>query len=516
MVTNSINNKLILKNTAVLYFRMIFTLGVTLFTTRELLRILGVEDFGLYNVVGGVVMMFSFLNNAMVASSQRFISYALGEGDKQKQRQVFSTSVFIHIYIALVILLFAETIGLWFLNSKMTIPESRYIAANWVFQAAIISFVCQILSVPFSASVVAHEKMSFFAFVSILDSVLKLLIVYLLIIFDADKLKLYSVMMLGISMLNFALHLLYTRHRFSECRLSRNIDRHLYKEMLSFAGWSFVGNFGFASKDYGVNIILNIFCGPTVNAARGIAYQVMNAVNGFVINFQTAMNPQITKRYAAGEVDSMITLVKNGSRYSFYLLSIIMVPLMVRAEYVLDLWLVDVPDLALQFMRLTLVMSVVNSMHGPFVTAIQATGKIKVFQLTIASIMLLDLPISFILLKSGAASYNVMYVAIGTAFIGLIARAVLLNHLIKIGLKDYIINVVCRNIILFVLMFLASSYVSQFIPQTFWGLIGICLVSIIISTIIIYFNLSRIEKKFIQDFLKSKFIRIIKEDGSNI
>lgn len=507
-MTGQTNNKLIVKNTVVLYLRMLFTLGVNLFTTRELLRILGVDDFGLYNVVGGVVLMFSFLNSAMVASSQRFISFALGKGDEHKQRQIFSTSIIIHISIALIIFLFAETFGSWFLNNKMTIPEGRYDAANWVFQAAILSFVCQILSVPFSASVVAHERMTFFAFISILDSVMKLVIVYILIIFDVDKLKLYSVMMLSISMLNLALYIIYTRHCFDECRFTHDIDRCLCKEMLSFAGWSFVGNFGFASKDYGVNIILNMFCGPAVNAARGIAYQVMNAVNGFVVNFQTAMNPQITKRYAAGEINSMISLVKNGSRYSFYLLSVIMIPLMIRAEYVLDLWLDEVPDLTLQFMRLTLVMSVVNSMHGTLVTAMQATGKIKLFQITIAFIMFLDLPISYVLLRSDLPPYSVMYVAIATAFIGLIARAILLNSLIKIGLQDYFLNVIGKNILLFIIMFISSAFLSQYITHTFWGFCFFCLTSVVISAVYIYLFLDSRERHSLLFLVKNILAKI--------
>ena len=421
-MANQIDNTLIARNTAVLYLRMLFTLSISLFTTRELLRILGVEDFGLYNVVGGVVLMFGFLNNAMIASSQRFISFALGEGDVSRQKNVFSTSILIHLTIAIVILFLAETIGLWFLNNKMTIPNDRLEAVNWVYHAAMASFFCQILQVPFSSSVIAHEKMSYFAVISIIDAVLKLVIVYLLSISSVDKLKLYAFLLLNISLLNLFLYVFYTRLKFKECRFHPHFDVHLYKEMLSFTGWSFVGNFGFAAKDYGVNIILNIFCGPVVNAARGIAYQVMSAVSGFVSNFQTAMYPQIVKRYATGEISSMISLVKNGSRYSFYLLAIIVIPLYIKADYVLNLWLSDVPELTVQFLRLALIMALINSMFGPLVAAIQATGKIKVFQITITSIMFLDLPLSYFLLKSGVQPYCVMYIAISTAFIGLLAR----------------------------------------------------------------------------------------------
>lgn len=493
-----VNNKLIAKNTIVLYLRMLFTLAVSLFTARELLRILGVEDFGLYNVVGGVVLMFGFLNSAMVASSQRFISFSLGEGDEIKQKKVFSTSILIHFTIALVILLLAETAGLWFLNNRMTIPDGRYDAVNWVYQAAIASFACQIIQVPFSASVIAHEKMTFYALISIVDACAKLGIVYVLAIFEVDKLRLYALLLLGISITNLILYIIFCRVRFCECRFSFHVDRSFYKEMLSFAGWSFIGNFGFTAKDYGVNIILNVFCGPMVNAARGIAYQVMNAVHGFVGNFQTAMNPQITKRYAIRDVESMVSLVKSGSRYSFYLLAIIIVPLFIRAEYVLHLWLDEVPDMTLQFLRLTLIMSLMNSMHGPLVTAMQATGKIKVFQITIASIMLMDLPMAYILLKLGFTPYSVMYVAIVTAFVGLIVRAVLLDRLIKIDLKDFILNVILRNLCLSALLFVPAALLSIFIPQTFWGLILFCSMSAIWSLLVIYSNLKNSERYFVK------------------
>lgn len=485
MRSNTINNTLIAKNTVILYVRMLFTLAVSFFTTREVLRILGIEDFGLYNVIGGIIMMFGFLNNAMIASSQRFISFALGEGDIIKQKRVFSTSIIIHLIIALIILVFAETIGLWFVNNKLTVPFNRMHAVNFIYQTSIASFVCNIIQVPFSATVIAHEKMPVYAFVSIVDAALKLLIVYILVLYNNDKLILYGILLFLISVFNLLFYLLYTYISFNECRFTFQVDKSLFKEMMCFAGWSFIGNFGFAVKDYGVNILLNIFSGPAINAARGIAYQVMTAVNGFVINFQTAINPQITKRYACGQYSEMISLVKIGSKFSFFLLSLIVIPLFIRAEYVLDLWLNDVPQMTLQFLRLTLIMVLINSMFGPLVYAIQATGCIKTFQVTIAIIMLSDLPISYILLLNNFPSYYVMFVAIATAFIGLIARALLLNRLIKIDIQDFICNVVIKNLILAIIMWGGASYLSSFIPNTIVGLILFCLVSVVWSLFLI-------------------------------
>lgn len=503
MTKNTINNNLIAKNTVVLYVRMLFTLAISFFTTRELLRILGIEDFGLYNVIGGIVMMCGFLNNAMVASSQRFISFSLGEGDVNKQKRVFSTSIIIHILIAFIILLFAETIGLWFVNNKMSIPHDRLLAINVVYQTAVLSFICNIIQVPFSATVIAHERMTFYAIVSIIDAVFKLAIVYILILCNKDRLIIYGFLLLIISLFNLLSFIIYTRISFKESRFILNVDRGLFKEMMTFAGWSFVGNFGFSAKDYGVNILLNLFSGPTINAARGIAYQVMTAVNGFVINFQTAINPQITKRYACGQYDDMISLVKRGSKYSFYLLSLIVIPLFIRAEYVLDIWLDEVPIMTLQFLRLALIMVLINSMFGPLVYAIQATGNIKTFQIAIAIIMLSDLPISYVLLSKGFPPYYVMYVAILSAFIGLIARAFLLNRLVIINFRDFVFNIVIKNLILAMVMWGFPAYLSQFIPQTFIGLIVICLISVLWSLFVIWFlGLTSNEQKQVSAILR--------------
>ena len=274
--------------------------------------------------------------------------------------------------------------------------------------------------------------------------------------------------------------------------------------MLSFTGWSFVGNFGFAAKDYGVNIILNIFCGPVVNAARGIAYQVMSAVSGFVSNFQTAMYPQIVKRYATGEISSMISLVKNGSRYSFYLLAIIVIPLYIKADYVLNLWLSDVPELTVQFLRLALIMALINSMFGPLVAAIQATGKIKVFQITITSIMFLDLPLSYFLLKSGVQPYCVMYIAISTAFIGLLARGYILYRLIRFDFGEFI-RIILSNIIIAVLIYYPVSFISKYVSNTIMGLILVCFLSVCLSLLVIYVNLKPNEKEFVKKKVYSVF-----------
>ncbi len=481
-----ISNKRIAKNTMFLYLRTLIVIVINLYASRVILVTLGVVDYGIYNVVAGVVAMFGFLNNAMVAASQRFIAFEQGRSDLRRQKEVYSTSILIHVTIALVILFFAETIGLWFLNNKMTIDSDRMTAANWVYQSAILSFLIKIINTPSRASVVAHERMQVFAIISILDAFLQLAIIYLLKVFAMDKLILYSILLLIIALINQILYKSYTLLNFKECRFVWTRNFVLYKEMLGFAGWSFVGNLGIALRGPGVNIVVNMFCGPAVNAARGIAYQVSSVISNFVSNFQTAVTPQITKRYAAGEVSSMSFLIRTSAKFSFFLLAIVVVPLFVRADYVLNLWLEEVPELTLQFLRGVLLVALIHSMSGPFASGIQATGKIKTFQIAVAIIMLIDLPLSWLILKAGFPPYSVMYVAVATELIALVARMVLLEKQVTIDLKELLLKVLLHNILTGVLLFVLPVVIDGMIPQTFGGVLLLSACSVLWSLLIIY------------------------------
>lgn len=495
------NNRRIAKNTFFLYIRLFFTLAISLYVTRELLHLLGVDDFGLLNVVGGVVMMFSFLNNSMIAASQRFITFSLGADDLKQQKKIFSTALIIHFLIAVIIVLLLETAGLWYIYNKLNVDQDRLDAAFFVFQSSIISFFFSIISVPFSASVIAHEKMNVYALLSIFDSLLKLAIVLCLPYIPYDRLITYSALLIIISMANLIFYLIFCVTNFEECRITRT-DRFTLGSMLSFAGWSFLGNFGVVSKDYGVNLIINNFCNTAVNASRGVAYQVVNAVNGFVSGFQTAMNPQITKRYAIGEYDSMLSLLYNGAKYSFFLLSLFVIPLFIRADYVLYLWLGSLPDFSVQFLRLALVMALINSMSGPFVTSLQATGNIKLFQIVISVIMTLDMPLSYLILKIGCPPFTVMYVSIATAFIALIARALLLYRQLKFNIKYFILNIVLKNYLILAVLFILINSISVLFPDNFIGLVLFCMTSLLLSLTIIYvFVLDSNDKKYLKEFI---------------
>jgi len=383
------------------------------------LNALGIVDFGISNVVGGVVMMFSFLNQSMAAATQRFLSFEIGRNNTERLKKVFSTSVLIHIAIAIIIFVLSETIGLWFLNTKMNIDHDRIVATNWVFQCSVISFMVTIMNVPFYALIIAHEKIKTFAYVSLLEILLKLLIVFLLVFSDYDKLIFYSIMSLIVTIVIRITYFIYCKFNFNECNLKFIWDKRLFKNMASFSGWDLIGSGAFVAKEQGVNIVINIFCGVAVNASRGIAYQVKSAVQGFVSNFQTAINPQITKSFASGDISYMVDLITQGARFSYYILFIISLPVLIETNTILSLWLNLVPNYAVIFVRLVLISSLIDSLTGTFSMAMLATGQIKNYQIVVGGLQFTNLPISYILLKNGFPPQTTMIVAIITSLLSI-------------------------------------------------------------------------------------------------
>ena len=406
------SNKRIAKNTVLLYFRMLLTMGVSLYTSRIVLNTLGVEDFGIYNVVGGVVMMFSFMNSAMSSATQRFLAIELGKKDDEQLKKVFSMSITIHAIIALIILVFAETLGLWFLNAKLVIPIDRMDAANWVYQASILAFMLTVMGVPYNAIIIANERMSVYAYVSIVEVVLKLFIVFALVWIGYDKLKLYAIFILCVTIIIWIIYNIYCKRNFPETRYRFFWDKSLYKTMMHYAGWNLFGNLAHVTIGQGLNILLNLFFGPVVNSARGIAYQVNTAVSGFVINFQMAMNPQIFKSYAANDLKYMHQLIFQGAKYSFFLLFFLALPLLIDTETILKWWLKIVPEYTVLFCRLVLINTLIDCISGPLMTAAQATGRIKKYQTAVGGLLLLILPISYLFLKNEFPPEITLYVSI--------------------------------------------------------------------------------------------------------
>lgn len=493
------NNKRIAKNTILLYFRMLFLMGISLYTSRVVLNTLGVEDYGIYNVVGGIVAMFGFINSSMSSATQRYITFALGKNDEVRLQTVFSTTLQIHTLIAIVVVLLGETVGLWFLYNKMQIPEERIDAAFWVLQSSIIAAAVMIISVPYNSDIIAHEKMSAFAYISILEVVLKLIIVYLLVVFSFDKLILYAFLLLAIQLLIRFCYSFYCNRHFCETKYKHVWDKDLFKEMTGFAGWSLFGNLAGALYGQGVNMLLNVFFGPVVNAARGIAVQVENAILQFTGNFQMALNPQITKNYAQGDLKNMHQLMFRSAKFSFFLLFFLSLPLLFETKFILVVWLKEVPPNTVLFLRLMICTSLIYSMANPLIAANQATGKIKRYQAICGSILLLILPFSYVCLKLGLPAYSVFVVHFIIEIITQFARMYILRPLLGLRLIDYFRNIYSKVCIVVLLSLIIPSFTYIQMEGGIERFVLICLgssVSVALSSY--FFGLSLNERTFIK------------------
>lgn len=502
------NNKRIARNTLLLYFRMLFMMTISLFTSRVVLNTLGVEDYGIYNVVGGIVAMFGFINGSMSSATQRYITFALGKGDKSRLQTVFSTTLQIHTLIAGIIVLLGETVGLWFLYNKMQIPAERMDAAFWVLQASIISTVIMIISVPYNADIVAHEKMSAFAYISILEVMLKLAIVYMLVMFSFDKLILYAFLLLAVQILIRFCYSVYCNKHFEETRYKRVWDKALFKEMTGFAGWSMFGNLSAVLFGQGLNMLLNVFFGPVVNAARGIAVQVQNAIQQFVGNFQMALNPQITKTYAKGELNEMHKLMFRSARFSFFLLFFLSLPVLFETDFILTVWLKTVPDNTIVFLRIMICTSLIYTLSNPLIVANQATGNVRRYQAVCGTILLMILPVSYICLRLGCPAYSVFVVHFLMESLTQMVRMFLLRPLIGIRIRDYF-----RYIYLPVLLVIAISVILPTIvyfnmDDTVMRFLVVGIVCVLSVSVTAYtLGLSRNE----QVFVKTKAISLLQK-----
>ncbi len=441
---NVIDSKRIAKNTVLLYVRMLFSMGVGLFTSRVILASLGIVDYGISNVAGGVVAMFGFLNAAMTTSTQRYLTFELGRGDNERLRLTFMTSLYIHIMIALIVVILAETIGLWFLKNKIVIPVGRETAAMYCYQFAIISTVVSILSYPFNAAIVSHERMGTFAYISILDVILKLGVAYTLYIVNIDKLIAYSSLVLAVQCLMTSVYVAYCWKHFDESRLRCLWDVGLLKEMGAFAGWNMWGNVAYILFTQGINILLNMFFGPVVNAARGVAVQVQGVIMQFSGNFQTAINPQITKTYSQNDLTNMHRLIFRSSKFTFFLLLCLSLPVILEADVILGLWLKTVPEYSAIFLRLMLCVAIMDSVANPLMISAAATGKVKVYQSVVGGILLAVVPVSYVVLKLGGNPYSVFVVHLSVSLIAFIVRLFIVRPLIKITVHDYTVNVTAR------------------------------------------------------------------------
>lgn len=470
------NNKRIAKNTLLLYFRMFFMMAVSLYTSRVILRTLGVEDYGIYNVVGGFVTMFGFLNTALSAATQRYITFSLGKGNNEELLKVFSSCILTHAFIAFLVLLFAETVGLWFFYNKLVIPMERMDAAFWVFQCSIFSTIVLIMSVPYNADIIAHEAMSAFAYISIIEVILKLAIVYLLAISSIDKLVLYAFLLLVVQLTIRMIYTIYCKKHFQESVLHLTWDVKLFKEMIAFASWNLWGGVSNMLYTQGLNILLNLFFGPIVNAARGITVQVQNAVSQFANSFQMAINPQITKKYAQGDLGEMYKLIYRSSKFTFILLFIISLPVFCETEFILRIWLNTVPNYTVIFTRLMLCIVILDSIANPLMVSTAATGNVRKYQSIIGGTMILIVPISYLFLCIFNHPEIVYVVHIFFCVITFAIRLLIIRPMIQLNIHDYIKKSILPIICILVASEVSMTIISIFLPQNMiWHLCNIIL-----------------------------------------
>lgn len=503
MSENTANNKRIAKNTMVLYFRMLLRMGVMFYTSRVVLSALGVNDYGIYNVVGGVVTMFTMISGSLSSAISRFITFELGRRNQERLNVVFSTSVIIQVFIAIIIAILVETVGVWFLANKMVIPPDRFIAANWVLQFSLIALIINLISIPYNAAIIAHERMGAYAYISIIDAVGNLAIAYFITISPIDKLIFYAILMTVLALLVCFTYTIYCRLHFEECKFKWLFDKHLLMEMFGFSGWNFLGTSSMLLRDQGVNIILNMFGGPAVNAARGIATQVNVAVNQFSTNFMMALNPQIVKSYATGDKEYLMTLIYQGSRLSFYMILILSLPVFLNTEYVLALWLNIVPEHTVLFVQLTLLFGMMQAVQTPLITAILATGNLRNIQLLVGFFQMMNVPLSYVMLKYGMSPETVVTVAIVLSFCCLMSRLYMLRGMIGISFiqftKKVLLNVLLVSIVSFVVPYIVST---KYLQSSFLSFVNISLLSLFCTSLSIYFlGCSKMERQFINNKL---------------
>ena len=500
MSTQSNNNKRIAKNTLLLYFRMLFMMGISLYTSRVILNALGVEDFGIYNVVGGVVAMFSVISGSLSAAISRFITYELGKGDQSKLNKIFSASVTIQLLLSLIIVVLIESVGVWFLNVKMTIPAERMTAANWVLQFSIVTFVINLISVPYNAAIIAHEKMSAFAYISILEAIGKLAIAFLIMLSPIDRLIFYAILMCAVAVVVRLTYGHYCKRHFAECTYHFHWDRDVLKQMFGFAGWNFIGATSAVLRDQGGNVVINLFFGPSVNAARGIANQVNHAIMGFVSNFMTALNPQITKSYASGDREYMMTLIFQGARLSFYMLLLLSLPVLFNTHYILVIWLKLVPEHAVLFVQLILVFAMSESISNPLITAMLATGRIRNYQIVVGGLQMMNLPISYICLRMGAMPESVLIVAICISQCCLAARLYMLRGMIGLSSIQYLKSVYLNVLTVALLSAVVPYLLSRYMQESFLSFVLITLIAMASTCIVeFYVGCTRKERAFVMD-----------------
>ncbi|NJA05738.1 lipopolysaccharide biosynthesis protein [Methylococcaceae bacterium WWC4] len=500
------HGKKIARNAGLLYLRTLFSLSVSLFTSRVVLNVLGVEDYGVYNVVGGFVTILSFINSSMATSTQRFLMFELGGGNKDQLSRVFNVSILIHFFIALMILLLAETLGLWVVKEQLILPKERMDVALWVYQLSIITFLFNVISVPYNAAIIAYERLNVFAWISVAEVSLKLLIAYMLQFFAYDRLFSYALLICALSVVVRVAYGVYCKLYFKDIKIKYVWDNELFSSLLKFAMWNLWGNIAVALHTQGVNILLNMFFGPIVNAARGIAYQITGAINGFAQNIQTAISPQIIKSYASNDIGYMHKLIIMGARFNYYVLFLISMPLILETKFMLGVWLGVVPEYAEVLTRLAIVNLLIDCLSGTLMTSAQASGNIKIYQSVVGCVLLLILPVTYLMLIKGYPPEASIWSSIVISIVAFVARLFIIAPLVNLSVINFFKKVVLNVGLITVLSVPYPFTLTKIIPEGIDRLVAVGVSSLLSTAIVIYLiGLASDERKFVRDFLYKSF-----------
>lgn len=495
----------IAKNTLFLYFRQILIMLVSLYTVRVVLATLGAEDYGIYNVVAGVVVMFGFLSGAMATASQRFFSFWLGRGDTEKLRKTFSVTVCIYLILILIVIVLAETAGLWLVKNRLVIPSERMLAATWVYQFSIANFAVTLLSAPYMAAIIAHENMSVYAYASIAEAALKLAVVFLLKHLPYDKLTLYGMLLFCVGFVNTSIYRFYCRRHYEECAFRPLWDGAMFRDMVGYMGWNLFGSAVGVFNNQILNIMLNQFFGPTVNAALAVSSQINSAVNSFSANFSTATRPQIIKDYAANRTEDAHRLVFRACKMTFFLMLVLTLPLVLEMPYVLGLWLRDVPGNTVAFARLTLADALVTSVSYPIMTLAQATGRIALYQGVVGGILLCNLPVAYVLLRMGFPPYSVMAGQVAIAVLATVVRLVITNWLSRFSLRRFAVKVALPLALVVALSALLPTLIVWRLRESFLRFFVTVVSSVAgASLLFLFFGLDKEERRGVLSVAKNR------------
>lgn len=500
------NNKRIAKNTMFLYVRTMVVMFVALYTSRVILNTLGATDYGIYNVVGGIVTIVGFLNSALSASTSRFLTMALGERNLQKQKNTFAASLNLHICVALLVFIICETIGLWFFYEKMIIPDSRLVAAFWVYQFSIVTTMVSFTQVPYNASLIAHENMSIYAYVGLYEALSRLLIAFLITISPIDKLIFYGFLLMVNTLLVQLFYRFYVTKQYEECRFSLVKDKMLYKKLLSYSGWDLLGNMALVCQGQGVNLLLNVFFGPVVNAARAITFQIQGAVTQFITNFMTAVRPQVIKNYAEGNIDRMYTMTFYTAKFSYMLMLALVLPICFEIHYILKLWLgSSVPDNTALFSIIVLATYTLRSFHNAALMPYHAIGKIKTGNLTIGSLMVATLPVGYLLFKLGFPAYSVFVVILAVEIISIFVIYWLIHKHEYFPYRYLFTKILLPSALVTIISIIPPTVIYLQMAEGFWRLVALtCATEITLLLSAFYIGLNKQERQKLITITKNK------------